>query len=384
MLKFGAWIVGGLVSVVVLAIMGLKVFFGSGSPLPDRSTEATVADARYDAMIALDFPPGMVSVSPEGRLFFTYHSLHHPERSGTATLFEWVGDEAVPFPSADETIQRLFDGSMGMNVDRHNRLWIVMPGGARQTVTRLLAFDLNTREQVFEHTFAADDALFSQDFRISADGNTLFFADTGLFEFMPAYLGVFDVPTKTFRKVLVGHPSVAPLPDSRVLRANGEPHMLLHGLVDFRVGVDGIALSADDQWIYYAAMTHDTAYRIGTQYLLDPSLSNEQLAAKVERLGHKPVSDAIELDADNNLILTDCEHGGLSRLAADGSLSTLVRNENVDWSDSVTIAADGTIYYTDSQLAAFMGPTFNPTTLAEIEENAPYYIYRIQPETSVD
>jgi sugar lactone lactonase YvrE len=378
-MKILKWVVISLAIFVGLSLLWLKISYGSGAPFPEIQTAPIVADENYEAVIRTEFPPGMVAADPNSdRLFFSYHMLHQPERAGVPTVYEWVDGESVPFPSADPDIQRRFDGAMGINVDRQGRLWIVRPGGMRQTISDLIAIDIDTREVVYEHTFAPQDAQYSQDFRITADGGTLFFADTGLSMFIPAYIGVFDVASRQFRKVLVDHPSVAPQ-DWKMITASGKPHDLGNGLLDFRVGVDGIALSADDEWLYYAAMTNDSAYRIRTEYLLDESLSDEALAGKVDFLGKKPSSDAIELDAEGNLVITNCMLGGLSRITPEGRHETLVLNPEVSWPDSVTVARDGSIYYTDSHLASLLGPFLEPASLETLRESGPYWIYRVRP-----
>ena len=75
------------------------------------------------------------------------------------------------------------------------------------------------------------------------------------------------------------------------------------GLLTFVVGVDGIALTQDGQWLYYATMSHDSVYRIPTADLLDTSLNDDQLAKKIEFVGKKPMSDGIELLAYNTCLL---------------------------------------------------------------------------------
>ena len=368
-----------VVSIAVLGLLvGFKTLYGSGARYPDISTKPTVAEENFEQYISLEFPPGMVAASPSGRLFFTYHMLHQPERAGVPTLYEWVNDKAVPFPNADAAIQRKLDGSMGITIDNLDRLWVTIPGGVRNEPTRFTAFDINSGDIVFEHTFNEGEALGSQDFRVSSDGSTIYTADTGLFQFQPAYIGVFDVASKTFRKVLVGDESVNPQ-DWKLIRQNGEPHDLLWGMLDFRVGVDGIALSADDQWLYYGAMTHDSAYRIQTRYLLDKSMSDLELSQKVELLSKKPISDGIELDNQGNLIVTDIENGGLSLITASGEHSTLVKSDDISWSDSVTVAPDGAIYFTDSALAHMLDEFFQPVPIEELRAAGPYYIYQVRP-----
>ena len=370
------WILAIIFALLVTGVIYLKLVHGGGTPYPDVSTSPIVPDSRFDQYIELEYPPGMVTVSPDNRLFFSYHMLHQPERFNDATIFEWINNESIPFPNIEE--QEKFNGAMGVVTDTHNRLWIIVPGTDRKPFTKLYAYDINSKELLVDHKFPDGTALFSQDMRVSPDGNTVYLADTGLFKFKPGSIIVFDVKKKSSRILLEGHESVSP--QNWVIRKqNGELNKLFFGLITWSVGVDGIALTHDGEWLYYATMTHDSAYRVRTEYLQDTTLSADELATKVEFVGHKPMSDAVELDKDNNLIITDVENGGLAMLTPDGELSTLVKKPEINWADSVTVAQDGTIYFTDSHLTSLMDSTMSAAELSKIKATGPYFIYRISP-----
>ena len=124
-------------------------------------------------------------------------------------------------------------------------------------------------------------------------------------------------------------------------------------------------------------MSHDSVYRIPTADLLDTSLNDEQLAKKIEFVGQKPMSDGIELLADNTVIITDVENGGLAALYPDGRLETLTKDGAVDWADSVTIAPDGSVWFTDSRLTDLIDQFARPASQAVMADNAPYAIYKV-------
>jgi hypothetical protein len=63
----------------------------------------------------------------------------------------------------------------------------------------------------------------------------------------------------------------------------------LGGLLEMKTGVDGIALGRDDQWIYYAAMNHDSMFRVLTSVLQDSDLSDAEIATHIENVGKKPL-----------------------------------------------------------------------------------------------
>lgn len=376
-LRIGAVIIGALIAFLIV----FKLLYGGGKFYPDLSTAPVVDPARVSAPIQLPYPPGMVAAAPDGRLFYTYHMLHKPERFVDATVFEWVDGKGVPFPNQD--MQSEFVGAMGITADRQGRLWIVKPGALEGKATRLLAVDKASGELVIDHTFAKEDAGFAQDMRVSPDGRTVFLADTGLFKFTKGNLIVFDVETQTSRTVLKGHPSVSP--QNWVMRkTNGEPYRLAFGLLTFVVGVDGIALTDDGRWLYFATMSHDSVYRIPTMALRDETLDDEALAETIEFVGHKPMSDGIELLDNGDLLITDVENGGLAKLAPDGTLTTLTKDADVDWADSVTVAPDGSVWFTDSRLTNLIDAFANPSGKETMLARGPYAIWRIAPETRPD
>ncbi|MEQ9434234.1 MAG: L-dopachrome tautomerase-related protein [Hyphomonas sp.] len=374
------WIKRGLlalIAVVVIFFLGFKLMYGGGKPYPDVSTAPLIEAASIETPISLQYPPGMVAASPDGRIFYTYHMLHKPERFADATVFEWVDGKGVPFPSA--TMQTEFHGAMGVTADRQGRLWIIKPGALEGKPTRLIAVNMASGEMVVDHTFAKNEAGFAQDMRVSPDGRTVYLADTGLFRFSKAGLIVFDVETQSARTLLKGHPSVSP--QNWVMRkTNGNPYRLAFGLLTFVVGVDGIALTEDGDWLYFAAMSHDTVYRVPSKTLLDQTLSDDDVAEQIVFVGNKPMSDGIELLPDNTLLMTDVENGGLATLSPDGTLTTLTKDPRVDWADSVTVAPDGSIWFTDSRLTDLIDQFAAPSDEATMRERGPYPIYRINPD----
>jgi len=365
-----------LLLLFVGVVVGFRLMYGGGVPYPDVSTAPTIPADRIDTPIEVELPTGMVTASPDGRVFYTYHMLHMPERHSMATIFEWVDGQGVPFPSLD--LQPKFVGAMGITVDRQGRMWIVKPGALAGKPTELLAVDINTGALLLEHIFSEDEAGFAQDMRVSPDGRTVYLADTGLFRFSEANLIVFNVETQRARTVLKGHPTVSP--QNWVLRkTNGDPYKLAFGLLTFAVGVDGVALTSDGEWLYYATMSHDSAYRIPTAALLDETMTDVALAKEIEFIGKKPMSDGIELLPDNTLLITDVENGGLAALSPDGKLSTLTKDASVDWADSVTVAPNGDIWFTDSRLTDLIDQFAQPADIGTMVTKGPYKIHRIRP-----
>lgn len=361
-----------LFGLLAVALIAVKLIYGGGRPYPDVST----APERQDLEVAIetDFPPGMVAVGGDGRVYFTLHPFHAPERFTDALLFEWHAGEARPIGVG---LGPRLHGIFGITVDAQGWIWAVRPGALAGRPTEVLAIDPDSGEIRFEHAFPDGVGGFAQDLRVSADGRFVYLADTGLLRFTPAALLVLDTETRALRTVLEGHGTTAPQ-NWVMRRTDGRPYRLGFGLVSFQVGVDGLELTADGAWLVYAAMTHDGVYRVPTALLTDPESTQAAIDAALERLGPGPMSDGIALDADGAVILTDVENGGLMRLA-DGQLTTLTRSADVDWADSVSIGPDGAVWFTDSALTLLLDPLGNPPSLAEIEAQRPFRTYRLPP-----
>ncbi|NDJ52023.1 MAG: hypothetical protein GYB68_02935 [Chloroflexi bacterium] len=373
-------LVGGILALLILlvgaGITYIKVTRGSGLPYPDVSTEPLFGDDALEVVAELPLPPANIAVSADERIFFNYHSLGSSGDENGHTVFEWIDGAAVPYPSAD--FQENFQTTLGMLIDSQNRLWIIDPATLdNDRNTRLFAFDLESDELIYDHTFQTDDADLAQDVQITADGRYVIAASTGLFDFVPANLIIHDTQTGETRTVLAGHESVG-TQNWRITGPDGAGVTLLWGLIDWRIGVDGIALTDDDAWLYYGSISHDTLYRVRTTDLLDASLTDDELAARIEAVGQKPMSDGFSMDQEGNVYITDVENGGIARMSPDGVLTTLVKDDRVVWADGISFGPDNMVYFTDSAIPLYLTDTFATIPPEEHAQVAPYYIFRFQ------
>jgi hypothetical protein len=339
-----------------------------GERYPDPKTPPRVAETALRPLVELPYPPGNVAISSAGRVFFNYHPFAFAHRFSPATVFELV--DGVPRPYPDAAFQGRYQGVFGMTVDHQDRLWVVEPAGLDHERTRVLAFDLATGQVAFEHSLPAGVGTFAQDLRVAPDGKTAYLADTGLFRFTPASLVVLDVASKTHREVLRG--IAATSAQDLVITTPLGPHRLAYGLLTFAVGLDGIELSPDGEWLYFATMSHDTLYRIRTASIDDPST--------IQKVGRKPLSDGITLDREGRLLITDVEHGGIARMSTGGALETLVSSSRVLWADGVVVDPGGAIVFTDSAIPGYIDQLARPPTKERLDEGAPYRIWRFRSE----
>jgi len=366
-------LLAGLGLILVAALIAVKLIHGSGDPYPSIATPPLVPGA--ERVIELPYPPGMVAVGSDGRVFYTYHPFHRPQDHTDHLVFEWRDGDGVPV--APDVVERLH-GVFGITVDAQGWLWLVRPGAMEGRPTEVLALDPDTGALTFEFEFPGGSAGFAQDLRVTADGRHVILADTGLLRFTPAALIVLDTESRTFRTVLEAHETTAPQ-NWVMRRTDGTPYRLGYGLVTFQVGVDGIEISADGAWLIYATMTHDSVYQVPTRLLLDPNTSDKDISEAIERLGPAPMSDGISLDANGSVVITDVENGGLAILR-DGALQTLVQVDVIDWADSVAVAPNGDIWFTDSRLTDLLGQFGQPSDAETMANSAPFAIYRIKAE----
>lgn len=360
--------------VLLAAIAGvLKWRYGGGADFPDRTTEPALDASVLQTVAELPAPPGNIAVSPEGRVFFTFH----PEAGPDINVAEWVDGEAVPYPNrafqTGEGEPRHFRSVLSVRIDRQGRLWTLDAGHHGTAPRRLLAFDLETGDVVHEYVFPDDVAGLGShlnDLQVAPDGETIFIADASFFAQDPALI-VYDVRSQTARRRLDGHYSVEP--DHYLPVVQGRPMEVL-GLVAIRPGVDSIALDDVGRWLYFAPVTETQLYRVRADDLADATLSEPQLADRVEAFADKTMSDGITTDAAGNIYLSDLEHSAIHRLGVDGELRTLVKTPRLRWPDGFSFGPEGWLYITCSALHQIIG---RPPSA--VDDNAPYHIFRFKP-----
>ena len=366
------WLALALASGLLVVVVGVRVIYGGGRPYPDVNTEPATT---LETLVELDFPPGNVTSSADGRIFFNTHPFARSDRFTDAFLFELVDGVPIPYPSPERQADVMF--TFGMTVDEQDRLWVISPATLDRAQTRLQAFDLSTDTCVYDAALPEGVARFSQDLRITPDGKTAILADTGAFKFTDASLIVLDLETQATRSVLLGHPSTQP--QDWTIRTGHGVHSVGWGLVTFAVGVDGITFSADGKDLYFATMTHDTLFRLPVDALLDASLDRDALAARVEVVGRKPLSDGIDVLPDGRVLVTDVEHGSVVTISPDGELRTQVRSHDVVWSDGVNVMEDGRVLLTDSAIPDYLDPLLRPPSLESLERGRPYRVHQFVP-----
>jgi sugar lactone lactonase YvrE len=359
-----------LLVVAIIVVTTLRVRYGGGEPYPDLSTAPFIEETQLEQVLSYREPIGNVAVSQQGRLFFTVHPESRPQGN---KLLEWVDGAAVPYPNG--TVQpHLFDTVLGLVVDRQDRLWTIDHGNHGFGTARLLAFDLASGNIVHDHEFRPDIAptgSLLQDLQVSADGETVFIADASLWRKQPAII-VYDVAIRDARRVLESHVSVSA--QNYLIRNPIRDMSFLGGLVTLKTGVDGIALDAENKWLYFGAMNHGGLFRVPVRDLRNPVLAARDLENEVERYSDKPLSDGLSVDLSGNIYVTDVEHGAVLLVDGNTELHTVIKSGRIRWADGLSFGPDGWLYLADSALSEQI-----LQTTEHVATSGPYFIYRFQP-----
>jgi hypothetical protein len=361
-------------AILAVALVGtVYALFGRGVPYADLSGPPQFPEGTIEAAVVSPRPIGNAAVSATGRIFYTIHPESNPDYP---KLYEWANGQPVAWPPMAAQ-EELFGSPLGLRIDSRNRLWVIDPANHGFGQPRLIAFDLETGKEVHRHDFSRDVApylSFLQDMSLSPDGRFVYIADVGFWAKRPAII-VYDSERRLARRVLNRDASV--YPQNLIIRNPIKPMSFLGGILEMKTGIDGIAASHDGQWLFYAAMNHDTLYRVPTAVLQDFSLDDAAIAAKVQAVGKKPLNDGMTIDREGNLYITDIEHSAVLRMAPGGQLSTVIKDQRIRWADGLGFGPDGWLYLADSAI-----PEIVLQNAAHHAEKAPYMIWRFKPGTS--
>ncbi len=372
--KFLKWFFITLVVLVIGITVFLRLRYGGGVTYKDLSTTPKYSQAQIELFFSYPEPIGNVAATSlkgtKTRVFFTVHPESRPT---TNKLMEIVAGKAVPYPSA--TAQNtLFNTVLGVFVDGQHRLWTIDHGQHGFKKVQLLAFDLKTNKLVHQYEFpgeVGETLSFFNDLTVSPDGRYVFVADVSFFGRNPS-LVVYDTQTKKSRRLLDGHPSVkdegyVPVTPAKKMR-------FFWGAVDLLTGIDGLDISRDGKYVYYAPMGGSGLYRVPSATCVDFTKSLEDIAQSVERVADKPLSDGIRTDEAGNVYITDVEHQGIYVVTPEKKGYTLIKDPRIRWADGLALANDGYFYLADSDI-----PNQMLQSKSHMRKHAPYHIYRFKP-----
>jgi sugar lactone lactonase YvrE len=306
-----------------------------------------------------------VAASPDDRTFYTFSRAI--DETEPLSLGEHAGGDAVvPYPpgwtqdATGATPTNLLS-VQAVTVDAQDRLWILDTAKVGQApivpgTPKLVAVDLATDETVqtiyFPPEVAGPTAMLN-DVRIDLSkgaAGVAFLTDSS--SQGPNALVVVDLASGTSMRRLNDHPTVKPEPIT--VMCEGDPLIVAEGPMagePYRVGADGIALDADHHHLYYRALTAHHLYRVNTDALADPAVSDAEVAATIEDLGDLGfASDGLLSDSTGRLYLTDYEHNQVRRRDPDGTIETVAAGDDLLWPDTLALRLDGTLVITATQI----------------------------------
>jgi sugar lactone lactonase YvrE len=335
---------------------------------PDIAIAKDRAIGQLEVVATFSGPmPTGVTIANNGRTFVNF-----PRWGDNVeyTVAEVTNGKTVAYPNAeinrygeaDNPASQLVSVQSVVVDPGGNRLWIldtgsIAFGSVKPRGGKLIAVDLDTNQITKKIVFSSDVALTNTylndvrfDLHRGAEGMA-FITDSS--SAGPNGIIVVDLASGKSWRRLNDHPStkpdasLVPVVEGEILqlRIPGQPPQ------KFAVGADGIAISPDGKTVYYCPLTSRHLYSVSVDALADQTKSDADVAATVKDLGEKGgAGDGLESDAEGRVYLSDYEHNAIRRRGVAGDIETLVHDPRVLWPDTLSLAADGYLYFTANQI----------------------------------
>ena len=323
-----------------------------------------------ESVVDLPQRPGAIAlVGP--RLFVALHPLGNPE----AKLLELLaGGRREPYPSG--VLSRSFTAVTALAEDGTGGLWILDAGGEGKP-PRLTGWNTTDERRLRSLRIPAAAVRSNSALCALAVGRGhAFVADRSRADWTgdshPALL-VISLESGQTRRLLEDHPALEP--DAVPIAVDRRPvaHRELDGTVErLRLGVSQLSLDPAGTWLYLAAMTGGTVWRVRTADLVDTRLEPEELATRIESHAERPPGDALLAGDDGRVVVTDVEAHGL-RVVGPSGQAVLVQDPRLQWPDGLARGPEDWIYVTVNQLN--LHPALNR---GEEESRPPYGVFRVR------
>ncbi|MBO9475446.1 hypothetical protein J7413_18015 [Shimia sp. R10_1] len=294
-------------------------------------------------------PPGNLAIGPDGRMFMSVHEFYGPE----LRVVEVMPDGSTKaYPTEDWARAPTDDGDglrgvLGLRADREGILWMLDGQGEGQT-GRVVGWNTNTEELhaiYYVGQPAARPFSFLNDLAVDREHEAIYISDTA--NHVESAIIVIDLKTGRARRVLEG---------SKFTKAEDTPMIIdgkevLLGGNPAKIGINPISVDPTNTWVYFAPMTGSAMYRIRTTDLLNETLSDPDLEARVQRYGDKVISDGSTVDAAGNVYITAMTDNAIGVTKPDGTYEVLFQSdEDLPWPDGFSMGGDGYVYATINEL----------------------------------
>jgi sugar lactone lactonase YvrE len=322
----------------VRALLLLSVLCACGGRQPPPSTSAgTIAPTLELVATSPRMWSGVAAWG--GRIFV---SFPHSPAGTPIKVGELARGEIVPWPDSAWNAwtpgapveDRHFVAVQSVHADTAGSLWVVDTGnpalrGMVARGPRLFQFDASSRALVRAYAFGPDavspDSYLS-DVRVDRHAGTAYLTDSNA-----GGLIVLDLTSGEARKVLADHPSTLAAAE----------HLDIQGRrFERTIHADGIALSPDRAWLYYAVVTGHTLWRVPTAALRDPGAA---VGAQVERVRSIVATDGMRFAPDGSLYLGGVENASVYVLRPDGRHEQLLQDDRLSWPGALALDERGNL-----------------------------------------
>ncbi|WJM58180.1 L-dopachrome tautomerase-related protein [Bacillus amyloliquefaciens] len=249
---------------------------------------------------------------------------------------------------------------LGYEIDEYNRMWILDQGKiayerSPEGSQKLVIIDLDRNQLIdsiqIPNEIANYRTSFLNDVVVDNKNGFVYITDSG--NGWPDHpldggIIVFNIRTRTFRRVLDRHFSTQDFPgfhfeiDNRPVFTN-KP---------VKIGADGIALSGERTVLYYCQVTGRNLYAIDTSLLQDFQTPLEVISRSVRTVGSKgTTTDGMHADHQGNVFYTMLEGKGIGVYQPeDNSFHQFVSDDRMLWVDGVAFDQKGSIIFNSNRL----------------------------------
>lgn len=348
--------------------------------------EASGMEEPLEVLFQLPLAPSGLTITASGSYLLGVSYEEQPQNR--AVEMDKTG-ASKPFPTPSLAQARPgealpLDAVEGLQAMKDGIVWILDNGRRSEVPPKVVAWDHEKgRLHRVIHLVppAVNPASFLDDLVVDPEAPFLYVCDPA--NGAEAALVVVDLSSGLARRVLQGHPAVAPV-EGLNLSIDGLEVVTrrLDGTVaDPQGGVNPMALDRKAEWLYFGPMRSTRLYRLRTAFLKDATLAPDKLAGMVEEYADKPLCDSISIDAKGNIYVADIAAKGIGMIAAGNrEYRLLVRDPRLLWPDGLCFGVDGKLYFFNNARKA-QSITGALGVVGELAP-APNYLFRIRTPAS--